>query len=176
MIIDVRGEIYIGHWMTSRRLNAEQEAAGEKIFANPRNAAAGSLRQLDASITASRPLRFFAYAWGEVAKLPADTQSGVYAAFAEWGLPVNPLTRVCDRHRRAARLLPSRSAEERATLGYDIDGVTPTRSTASRFRRAGSASSRAVRRAARWRAGFQPSSESCRVERITVYVSRRRRR
>ena len=67
------------------RMNEEQEAAGGKVFANPRNAAAGSLRQLDPSITASRPLRFFAYAWGEASKLPADTQSGVYEAFASGG-------------------------------------------------------------------------------------------
>jgi DNA ligase (NAD+) len=120
-LIDVRGEIYMAH-DDFARLNKEQEASGGKVFANPRNAAAGSLRQLDASITASRPLRFFAYAWGEASKLPADTQSGVYAAFAKWGLPVNPQTRVCTG---TAELLDyyEQLAEDRAKLAYDIDGV-----------------------------------------------------
>ena len=85
-VIDVRGEIYLGH-KEFESLNAEQAAAGSKVFANPRNAAAGSLRQLDPAVTASRPLRFLAYAWGEASSLPADTQSGVYDAFKRWGLP-----------------------------------------------------------------------------------------
>ncbi|MEO8420223.1 MAG: NAD-dependent DNA ligase LigA [Hyphomicrobium sp.] len=120
-LIDVRGEIYMAH-ADFFSMNKEQEAAGAKVFANPRNAAAGSLRQLDASITASRPLRFFAYAWGEASKLPADTQSGVYEAFKKWGLPVNPQTRVCTG---ADELLAyyEKLAEERAKLPYDIDGV-----------------------------------------------------
>ena len=104
------------------RLNAEQAAAGAKVFANPRNAAAGSLRQLDSTITAARPLKFWAYAWGEASALPADTQAGVYDAFAKWGLPVNPLVRVC---KGADELLAfyATLAEERAKLAYDIDGV-----------------------------------------------------
>ncbi|MCV4809565.1 hypothetical protein OFB93_31310, partial [Escherichia coli] len=80
----IRGEIYMPR-QAFARLNEQQQATGGKIFANPRNAAAGSLRQLDVSITASRPLHFFAYAWGEASQLPADTQSGVDAAFAKWG-------------------------------------------------------------------------------------------
>ena len=120
-VIDVRGEIYMGH-EDFARLNAEQAASGGKVFANPRNAAAGSLRQLDPGITASRPLRFFAYAWGEASGLPADTQAGVDVAFANWGLPVNPLARVCEG---ADELLAyyQKLAEERASLSYDIDGV-----------------------------------------------------
>ncbi len=119
--IDIRGEIYLGH-DDFRRLNESQAAAGDKVFANPRNAAAGSLRQLDASITASRPLRFFAYAWGAASTLPADTQSGVIAAYADWGLPTNPLMRIC--HSTAELLAYYRDiGEKRATLGYDIDGV-----------------------------------------------------
>ena len=119
--IDVRGEIYMPP-ADFRRLNAEQAQAGAKIFANPRNAAAGSLRQLDPSITASRPLRFFAYAWGEVSKPPAETQHGVIEAFGRWGLPVNPLMRVCAS---ADDLLAFYRALgiKRAELGYDIDGV-----------------------------------------------------
>ena len=120
-VIDVRGEIYMGH-SDFARLNADQAAANAKVFANPRNAAAGSLRQLDPKITASRPLRFFAYAWGEVSALPAETQSGVYDAFRKWGLPVNPLVKVCTS---AQDLLTfyREMAEERASLAYDIDGV-----------------------------------------------------
>lgn len=120
-VIDVRGEIYMAH-KDFTKLNAEQAAGGAKVFANPRNAAAGSLRQLDPAVTASRPLKFWAYAWGEATALPGDTQSGVYKAFAKWGLPVNPLVRVCTG---AGELLAfyERMAENRAELDYDIDGV-----------------------------------------------------
>ena len=120
-VIDVRGEIYMAH-KDFARLNAEQAASGAKVFANPRNAAAGSLRQLDPDITASRPLRFFAYGWGEVSKRPADTQSGVYEAFVKWGLPVNKLVRVCEG---ADKLLAyyEQVADLRPKLSYDIDGV-----------------------------------------------------
>lgn len=120
-VIDIRGEIYMGH-AEFAQLNATQAEAGAKIFANPRNAAAGSLRQLDPTVTASRPLKFFAYAWGEAPTLPADTQSGVVDAFARWGLPTNPLMRICAN---AEEILAyyAEIAERRATLGYDIDGV-----------------------------------------------------
>jgi DNA ligase (NAD+) len=120
-LIDIRGEIYLGH-KDFDKLNAAQAEAGDKIFANPRNAAAGSLRQLDPSITAKRPLRFFAYAWGAASKLPADTQAGVVAAFKQWGLPVNPLMRIA---KTTDELLDFyRDIEgRRASLGYDIDGV-----------------------------------------------------
>ena len=120
-VIDVRGEIYLGH-ADFEALNNAQVAAGERVFANPRNAAAGSLRQLDPTITAGRPLRFFAYTWGEAAQLPAATQAGVIAAYGRWGLPVNPLMTVCAS---AAEMLAFYRdiAERRADLGYDIDGV-----------------------------------------------------
>ncbi len=119
--IDIRGEIYLGH-DDFRALNTAQEKAGEKVFANPRNAAAGSLRQLDSRITASRPLRFFAYTWGDASALPAETQSGVVHAFKTWGLPTNPLMKTC--HSAADLLAYYRSiGEQRASLGYDIDGV-----------------------------------------------------
>jgi len=119
--IDIRGEIFLSH-ADFARLNAEQAAAGQKVFANPRNAAAGSLRQLDAKITAKRPLRFFAYGWGEAKGLPGDTQSGVLTAFARWGVPTNPETTVC---RSADELMDYYRALEtkRASLGYDIDGI-----------------------------------------------------
>ena len=120
-VIDIRGEIYLGH-EDFAKLNAAQAASGDKVFANPRNAAAGSLRQLDSSITAKRPLRFFAYAWGAASKLPADTQAGVIAAFKRWGLPVNRLMRVTAT---ADDLIAFyREIESgRSSLGYDIDGV-----------------------------------------------------
>jgi DNA ligase (NAD+) len=120
-LIEVRGEIFLAH-ADFEKLNAEQATAGGKIFANPRNAAAGSLRQLDASITARRPLRFFAYGWGAASTLPADTQAGVYRQFERWGLPLNPLLRIC---KSTAEVLAFHRAmaDQRASLGYDIDGV-----------------------------------------------------
>ncbi|WP_454918938.1 NAD-dependent DNA ligase LigA [Xanthobacter sediminis] len=120
-VIDVRGEVYMAV-ADFEALNARQAAAGEKVFANPRNAAAGSLRQLDPSVTAARPLKFFAYAWGEATTLPADTQYGMVQAFARWGFPTNPLTVVV---KSAAELVAHYHGieERRATLGYDIDGV-----------------------------------------------------
>jgi len=120
-VFEVRGEIYMTH-KDFAKVNEKQEELGEKVFANPRNVAAGSLRQLDPSITASRPLQFFAYAWGEVSKLPADTQWGVIQAFKRWGFPVNPLSKLCAS---ADDLLAQyhKIESERALLGYDIDGV-----------------------------------------------------
>jgi DNA ligase (NAD+) len=120
-VIDVRGEIYLGH-ADFTALNAAQEAAGDRLFANPRNAAAGSLRQLDASITAARPLRFFAYAWGEVSQVPADSQSSMMEAYRHWGLPVNPLMRLCESANEMLAYYRE-IGERRASLGYDIDGV-----------------------------------------------------
>jgi DNA ligase (NAD+) len=103
-------------------LNEVQLAAGKAPFANPRNAAAGSLRQLDASITASRRLHFFAYAWGEVSSLPAETHHGVIAKLQAWGFTTNPLAELCPDV-DAALALYTRIEEERAQLPYDIDGV-----------------------------------------------------
>ncbi len=120
-VIDVRGEIYLGH-DDFQKLNADQAAAGQKVFANPRNAAAGSLRQLDPKVTASRPLRFFAYAWGEVSQLPGRTQWEVYGAYRRWGFPTNPLARLCTGLDQMLALYHEVS-DQRATLGYDIDGI-----------------------------------------------------
>jgi DNA ligase (NAD+) len=120
-ICEVRGEVY----MTKRaflELNERQKAAGGQVFANPRNSAAGSLRQKDPNITASRPLGFFAYAWGEMSTMPADTQSGMIKWFETCGFKTNPLTRLC---RTTDELIAfHRKIEEgRASLDYDIDGV-----------------------------------------------------
>ncbi|MDB6453398.1 NAD-dependent DNA ligase LigA [Falsirhodobacter sp. 20TX0035] len=120
-VLEVRGEVYMSH-ADFEALNARQAEQRGKTFANPRNAAAGSLRQLDATITASRPLRFFAYAWGEVSVPLADTQSGVMERFRAMGFQVNPFTVLC---RSVEEMIAQyRTIEQqRATLGYDIDGV-----------------------------------------------------
>jgi DNA ligase (NAD+) len=118
---EVRGEIYMRH-ADFEKLNSEQAKQGLKVFANPRNAAAGFVRQLDPSVTARRPLRFFAYGWGDVDKLPATTQWGLYEALSSWDFPVNPLMRLT---RSIQEMLETyREIESgRAGLGYDIDGV-----------------------------------------------------
>ncbi|HZA02690.1 MAG TPA: NAD-dependent DNA ligase LigA, partial [Hyphomicrobiaceae bacterium] len=116
-VIDVRGEIYLHH-ADFRTINAAQAAAGKKIFANPRNAAAGSLRQLDPAVTASRPLRFFAYAWGEASRLPEKTQWDMYQAYKRWGLPTNPLMRLCDEPSEMLAYYRE-IGQRRASLGYD---------------------------------------------------------
>ncbi len=120
-VFEIRGEVYMRH-DAFQALNARQEEAGRALFANPRNAAAGSLRQLDARITAERPLNFFAYAWGEVSALPASTQSEMLALFADWGFVINPDIRPCQT---AQELIDHWQAIEarRAALGYDIDGM-----------------------------------------------------
>jgi DNA ligase (NAD+) len=118
---EVRGEIYMNR-AAFQRLNEGQAARGERTFANPRNAAAGSLRQLDAAITASRPLQFFAYGWGEAQRLPAETQWGVYRAMADWGFPLNPLAKLTSSV--DDMLATYREIESgRAGLDYDIDGI-----------------------------------------------------
>lgn len=120
-VLEVRGEVYMSH-ADFEALNARQEAAGEKPFANPRNAAAGSLRQLDARITAARSLHFFAYAWGAHSEPVAETQSAAMERFRALGFTVNPLTVLCDGPE--AMLAHYHAIEaQRATLGYDIDGV-----------------------------------------------------
>ncbi len=120
-VLEVRGEVYMRH-ADFAALNGAQEAKGAKPFANPRNAAAGSLRQLDARITKARPLAFFAYAWGELSAPLADTQMGAIERLAALGFSTNPLTRLCKG--AEALIAHYRHIEEqRATLGYDIDGV-----------------------------------------------------
>lgn len=120
-VLEVRGEVYLSH-ADFLELNRKQEAEGKPLYVNPRNTAAGSLRQLDPSITASRPLKFFAYAWGEVSAMPAVTQMGMVAALAEYGFRVNDLMKRFDdvddllQHYRKIEV-------ERGTLPYDIDGV-----------------------------------------------------
>ncbi|WP_026379530.1 NAD-dependent DNA ligase LigA [Afifella pfennigii] len=120
-VIEIRGEVYMSH-ADFEALNARMEKEGERLFANPRNGAAGSLRQLDPAVTARRPLRFFAYGWGETSEVPAKTQWEMMQAFRDWGLPTNPFMKLCADVEEA--LAHYRDIEaERARLGYDIDGV-----------------------------------------------------
>jgi DNA ligase (NAD+) len=120
-IFEIRGEVYMAK-SDFAAINEAQKAKDGKLFANPRNAAAGSLRQKDAKVTASRPLRFFAHGWGEVSGLPAETQSDVMAAVAAWGVPVSPLL-VRVAHSGDALAHYAGIERQRADLAYDIDGV-----------------------------------------------------
>ena len=120
-VIEVRGEIYMSK-ADFAALNAAQIESGTKIYANPRNFAAGSLRQKDPAVTASRPLSFFAYTWGELSQLPAETQSEMILTFKRWGLPTNPLMRTCGSI-DALIAYYHEIAEARAGLDYDIDGI-----------------------------------------------------
>ncbi len=120
-LCEVRGEVY----MTKAdflKLNERQQQAGGKLFVNPRNSAAGSLRQKDPAVTASRPLGFFAYAWGEISEMPSDSQHGMIKWFEACGFTTNPLTKLC--HSVDELIAFHRAIEERrAKLDYDIDGV-----------------------------------------------------
>jgi DNA ligase (NAD+) len=120
-IVEVRGEVYMTH-EDFLQLNKRQAELDEPVYANPRNSAAGSLRQKDPKITASRNLRFFAYAWGEMSAMPADTQAGMVEWLGDCGFKINPLFRTC---RSVEAMLDFyRDIElKRAKLGYDIDGV-----------------------------------------------------
>ena len=120
-VVEVRGEVYIDH-ADFETMNEAQIAAGKDAYKNPRNAAAGSLRQIDPSVTASRPLKFFAYTWGELSEPISDTQMGAVERFSGWGFDVNPQMKL---HENAAELIAHYHEIEtkRAALGYDIDGV-----------------------------------------------------
>jgi len=118
---EVRGEVYMLK-QDFLILNKKQAEAEDTVFANPRNSAAGSLRQKDVSITASRPLKFFAYAWGEMSELPADTQHGMLAWMDKAGFVVNPLTKLC-KDIDDVLAFYRKIGEDRGSLGYDIDGV-----------------------------------------------------
>jgi DNA ligase (NAD+) len=120
-VCEVRGEVYMtkGAFLA---LNERQNASGGQIFANPRNSAAGSLRQKDPAITASRPLGFFAYSWGEMSEMPAGTQSAMIKWFESSGFKTNPLTKLC-RSTEELVAFHRKIEEGRAELDYDIDGV-----------------------------------------------------
>jgi DNA ligase (NAD+) len=155
--LEVRGEVYLAH-ADFEQINLRQAAAGKPTFANPRNSAAGSLRQLDPRVTAERPLKFFAYAWGEVSAPFAETQHGALEAFRGFGLPTNhELTRLC---RSADELLAHYREIEarRGDLGYDIDGVVYKVDDLALQRRLGF-----VSRSPRWAVAHKRRRESRRL-------------
>lgn len=165
--IEIRGEVYMTHTAFAQ-LNAREEAAGRRTFANPRNAAAGSLRQLDPAITRARPLNFFAYAWGEVSAAFAPTQKAAMAAFKAWGLRTNPLFA---SHDSLPGLIAAYHAlaAQRAQLGYDIDGVVYKVNRLDWQARLGQAS-----RAPRWAIAHKFPAERAvtRLEAIDLQVGR----
>jgi DNA ligase (NAD+) len=165
--IEIRGEVF----MTKAdflALNAAQEAAGAKVFANPRNAAAGSLRQLDPAITAARPLSFFAYAMGRASTRPADTHWHWLETLRRWGFSVNPLSRLLPDS-RAAKAFHADIAARRAELAYDIDGVVYKIDDLALQSRLGFAG-RAPRWAIAWK--FPAEQATTVVEAIDVQVGR----
>ena len=167
-VFEARGEVYMLH-ADFEALNARQAAAGKPIYANPRNFAAGSLRQLDPRITAERPLQFFAYAWGEISEPFASTQLGAIEAMSRFGLPTNrKLTELC---RSAAEMLAQYRfiEQQRATLGYDIDGVVYKVNDLSLQQRLGF-----VSRSPRWAVAHKFPAEQATtvVEAIEINVGR----
>ena len=140
-VFEIRGEVYMAK-SDFAALNARQEAAGDKLFANPRNAAAGSLRQKDPAITAARPLRFLAHGWGEVSELPSETQAGVMAAIASWGLPVSDMLVRCETSRTRWRSMQDRGGARRPAVRHRRRGLQgrPARLAGpARLRRQGAA-------------------------------------
>jgi DNA ligase (NAD+) len=166
-VFEVRGEIY----MTKEdflALNKRQEEAGKKLYVNPRNTAAGSLRQLDAKITAERPLKFFAYGWGECSALPGETQWEVLQGLKAWGFKICPQARLCPSL-EAVLAFYREMGHERATLPYDIDGVVYKVNDLKLQERLGF-----VSRAPRWAIAhkFPADQAETVIERIAVYVGR----
>jgi DNA ligase (NAD+) len=166
-LVEVRGEVYMTH-ADFAALNAREAERGGRTFVNPRNTAAGALRQLDPAITAERPLHFFAWGWGEMSAMPADTQFGMIEAMAAWGFPVN--TRI-ERCRTVEELTAfHRDIEEkRAALGYDIDGVVYKVDDLKLQERLGF-----VSREPRWAIAHKFAAEQATtvLEKIEIYVGR----
>ncbi len=166
-IFEVRGEIYMDR-RDFAALNAAQAEAGGKIFANPRNAAAGSLRQKDPGVTARRPLRFFPHGWGEASDLPSDTQAGVVAAMVGWGFPDTGLFVTCP-DLEAVLAQYRRIEAARADLPFDIDGVVYKVDRLDLQARLGF-----VARAPRWAIAHKFPAEQAQttLERIDIQVGR----
>ncbi|TMJ16728.1 MAG: NAD-dependent DNA ligase LigA [Alphaproteobacteria bacterium] len=171
-VFEIRGEVYMSKAdfaaLNARLLAEADDPAKARQFANPRNAAAGSLRQKDAAVTAARPLRFYAHGWGEASKLPADTQLGVMQAIAGWGVPIaQDLACFTDLEGLLAHY---RSIEaKRADLGFDIDGVVYKVDDLDRQRRLGQ-----VARAPRWALAHKFPAEKAEtvLEAIDIQVGR----
>ncbi|ANL47620.1 DNA ligase (NAD(+)) [Rhizobium phaseoli] len=166
-VVEIRGEVYMAK-SDFLALNRQMEAEGKQTYVNPRNTAAGSLRQLDAKVTASRKLKFFAYAWGEMAEMPADTQFGMVQTFKNWGFPVNPLMK---RLNSVADILAhyDEIGLERPDLDYDIDGVVYKVDSLELQQRLGFRS-----RSPRWATAHKFPAEQAftEVEKIEVQVGR----
>jgi len=165
--IEVRGEVYMDH-AEFEKLNADAKEKGEQIYVNPRNLAAGSLRQLDAKVTAKRNLKFFAYAWGYASSGFANTQLEAVEKLKQWGFAINPLTILC---KDASEMLAHyhKIESQRATLGYDIDGVVYKLNDLDLQQRWGF-----VARAPRWAIAhkFPAEQASTIVEAIDIQVGR----
>ena len=166
-VLEVRGEVYMSHEAFAA-LNQQREQDEEAPFANPRNAAAGSLRQLDPTITARRPLQFFGYAWGDVSGTLGETHWEALDRFRTWGFSVNPLTRRC-RGVEEALAVYEEIADERAGLDYDIDGVVYKVNRIDWQQRLGF-----VSRAPRWAIAHKFPAEKAQtvLEEITIQVGR----
>ena len=166
-VLEVRGEVYIAR-DDFLNLNRVQEAAGAKVFANPRNAAAGSLRQIDTQVTAGRPLALFAYALGEVSEAVAETHWGFLERLRGWGFPTNPLAQVCSGVDEVLAFYDDVLAR-RADLPYDIDGIVYKVSRFDWQERLGF-----VSRAPRWAIAhkFPAEQAETRLARISIQVGR----
>lgn len=166
-ILEVRGEVYMTH-ADFLALNDEQDRAGAKVFANPRNAAAGSLRQKDSSVTAKRPLKFFAYAWGEMSQSVADSHWGFLEKLKGWGFSVNPYAKLCTDVDGVLALYKEIS-DGRADLAYDIDGVVYKVNRIDWQERLGQ-----VSRAPRWAIAHKFLAEKAhtKINKITIQVGR----
>lgn len=166
-VLEVRGEVYLPH-NEFAKMNQRQVEKGEAPYKNPRNAAAGSLRQLDPKITAERHLHFFAYAWGEVSKPFASTQMQAMEKLKSWGFTTNPLTRL---YESAQEMIAHfhHIEENRSQLGYDIDGVVYKVNDLALQERLGF-----VSRAPRWALAqkFPPEQAITKLERIEIQVGR----
>ncbi|NEJ72311.1 NAD-dependent DNA ligase LigA [Rhizobium phaseoli] len=166
-VVEIRGEVYMAK-SDFLALNRQMEAEGKQTYVNPRNTAAGSLRQLDAKVTASRKLKFFAYAWGEMSEMPEDTQFAIVQTFKDWGFPVNPLMK---RLNSVADILAhyDEIGLERPDLDYDIDGVVYKVDSLELQQRLGFRS-----RSPRWATAHKFPAEQAftEVEKIEIQVGR----
>ncbi len=165
--IEIRGEVYLRH-DDFAAMNARQLEAGKSEYKNPRNAAAGSLRQIDPAVTAERPLKFFAYAWGAASAAFADTQTKAVERLAAWGFSTNDRFARCDGFDDVAAAYDALQAG-RADLGYDIDGVVIKVDRLDLQDRLGFVS-RSPRWATAWK--FPPEQAETTLERIDIQVGR----